>query len=172
MLLCACTGCRPHGEAGPRQQHVETGVDWLLPVDPGLAQQLAECQFKDLLPVAAWSRLVDELDIDDFTEPALQWGRVRARLRAVGQAEATPVDIQLAALFQYQMVGLVDSQLLANALRVHANSTPGCEVTNDDVIGIVSGCWDVEAHDSILGIMAKTGCVGSQLMEGKGKVRW
>ena len=32
------------------------------------------------------------------------------------------------------------------------------------VEGVLCGVWDIGAHDTIIGIMAKTGCIGKQCM--------
>ena len=71
--------------------------------------------------------------------------------------------------FQYYMVGLVDSQLLARVLRrrVKAPDDP-----SQVVVGMVSGVLRLDPHDTLLGIMAKSGCVGKQLWKGEAKAKF
>ena len=154
-------GVMPQGETlrGPLR------FAWLPKLDVNVMGMLCRTPFTDLLPKASWESL-QALGITEFGPVEAMWQDITICLESGLAGDCTSAPVELAMLFQYYMVGLVDAQLLVRVLRrrVVAPHDP-----TEAVVGMVCGILSLDSHDTILGIMAKSGCVGKQLWKEESK---
>ena len=155
----------PQPQLPTQQLRAPNPRPWLPTLDTGMLQELVQADFKQLLPVATWEMLEEKYELVEFDEVEQLWNKAATTLRRGLASEATERDKESAQLLQYSMVSLVDSQLLAAALRTRASAKTGedLESLQEIVVGTVGGILSLEEHDTILGIMPKTGCIGPQV---------
>ena len=135
---------------------------WLPQMDHSLKEMLSSCNLKDLLPSSAWEEL-KAAGVVEFAPVESLWQQVLALVNAPGEDVASSM---LASLLEYNMVGYVDSMLLARKLRyriTEAAATKFNSSPNDMVVGTLSSILSLEEQDTILGIMEKSGTIGAQV---------
>ena len=148
----------------PRVEAAPPRLDWLPKLEASVMGTLGRTPFAELLPLDSWERL-ESLGLTDFDPLDKMWQQTSAGLDS---SCTSPQELSLAKLFQYYLVCLVDSQLLARVLRRRVQDPDPSQV----VVGVVSGVLSLDPHDTLLGIMEKSGSVGKQIWKGESKKKY
>lgn len=130
---------------------------------------LGSTTFAQLLPGDLRAKLnIDPHLLSDEHILESAWGQLTFTLRRGVAEDASVSETQSAQLFLHAMELYVESMLLAAALRDRANLR-GAGLTPEHLCGVAGGVLKLGSHDTILGLMLKTGCIGPQLQMDKSK---
>ena len=154
---------RASAEAPPSPPAISTPPpkDWLPEFDFGLMKELGLLKLRDLLPQKSWLACA-ECGINDFSDVEQLWAGVVHTIAAATGTTPNNSKVDLCRLLQYHMVGLVDAQLLAAHLRTRPEV--GDLLGDRNLVrGVTGGVWSLDSHDTIVGIMCKSGCIGEQV---------
>ena len=133
-------------------------------------KELGLLKLRDLLPQKSWLACA-ECGINDFSDVEQLWAGVVHTIAAATGTTPNNSKVDLCRLLQYHMVGLVDAQLLAAHLRTRPEV--GDLLGDRNLVrGVTGGVWSLDSHDTIVGIMCKSGCIGKQVWKEPEKERF